>query len=50
MPLPAKLVTSLTFGGTNFSEIYVTTAKDTGVSDPDPDSGAFFGYRREFAE
>jgi sugar lactone lactonase YvrE len=42
MPLPAKLVTSLTFGGTNFSEIYVTTAKDTGVSDPDPDSGAVF--------
>jgi D-xylonolactonase len=40
--LPAKLVTSLTFGGPNFSETYVTTARDTGVSDPEPDSGAVF--------
>lgn len=40
--LPAKLVTSLTFGGPNFSEIYVTTARDTGVSDPEPESGALF--------
>jgi sugar lactone lactonase YvrE len=42
IPLPAKLVTSLTFGGPNFSETYVTTARDAGVSDPDPDSGAVF--------
>jgi D-xylonolactonase len=40
--LPAKLVTSLAFGGPSLSEIYVTTAKDTGVSDPEPDSGAVF--------
>jgi D-xylonolactonase len=42
IPLPAKLVTSLTFGGPNFSETYVTTARDTGVSDPDKNSGAVF--------
>ena len=40
--LPVKLVTSLTFGGPTFSEIYVTTARDTGVSAPDLDSGAVF--------
>ena len=42
IPFPAKLVTSLTFGGPNFSETYVTTARNAGVSDPDPDSGAVF--------
>ena len=42
IPFPAKLVTSLTFGGPNFSETYVTTARDEGLSDPDPDSGAVF--------
>jgi len=40
--LPAKLVTSLTFGGPSLSDIYVTTARDAGVSDPEPDSGALF--------
>jgi D-xylonolactonase len=39
---PAKLVTSLTFGGPSFSDIYVTTGRDVGVSDPEPDSGALF--------
>ena len=42
IPFPAKLVTSLTFGGPNFSETYVTTARDAGVSDLDPHSGAVF--------
>jgi sugar lactone lactonase YvrE len=40
--LPAKLVTSLTFGGPDFSEIYVTTAKEAGAPDRESVSGAVF--------
>ncbi len=40
--LPAKLVTSLTFGGEDCAEIYVTTAKDTSLPDPQPEDGAVF--------
>jgi D-xylonolactonase len=40
--LPARLVTSLTFAGPSLSDIYVTTARDVGVSDPELDSGGLF--------
>jgi sugar lactone lactonase YvrE len=40
--LPAKLVTSLTFGGRNLSDMYVTTAKDTEAPGPEPHGGAVF--------
>ncbi|MGC2173662.1 MAG: SMP-30/gluconolactonase/LRE family protein [Candidatus Sulfotelmatobacter sp.] len=45
MELPVKLVSSLTFGGRDFNDIYVTSAQDTELADVDPANGAVFRLR-----
>jgi D-xylonolactonase len=40
--LPTTLVTSLTFGGPDLSDIYVTTARNTEAPEPEPNGGAVF--------
>lgn len=42
IPIPAKQVTSLTFGGTDFTRLFVTTAAQPPVAVDDPLAGTLF--------
>ncbi len=42
LAVPARNVTSMTFGGTDFSDLFITTAKDTEAGGQDKVGGALF--------
>jgi D-xylono/L-arabinono-1,4-lactonase len=44
IPFPAKKVTSVTFGGTDYTTIYVTTAGGNNRSEEGPGAGAVFHF------
>jgi D-xylono/L-arabinono-1,4-lactonase len=49
IPMPTRKVTSLAFGGDDFTDLYITTAGGDSKTEDDPAAGALFRMRAPFS-